>query len=238
MESRRPAIRRIAIYAAVTAVVFAVVAATGNIPSSDEARDFGNDLGPCRAVPLRPALRPRQLPDRLADPRRRGGPPVRHRRRHAARARGRDPRRARADGHRAQARGRAPRPLPPQAHEARREASSPTTAPSPSWSRASCRCLPYGVVNYSGGLIHLPYKAMALGTVIGARSRRCSPTPPSAAASTTSPRRRRSPPWRSGVLGLAGALCSSPGAATHSRDPVAACSTRSAPENHHARRRR
>src|SRR5215210_9439442 len=46
MESRRPAIRRIAIYAAVTAVVFAVVALTGNIPSSDEARDFGDSLGP------------------------------------------------------------------------------------------------------------------------------------------------------------------------------------------------
>ena len=28
--------------------------------------------------------------------------------------------------------------------------------------------LPYGVVNYSAGLTHLPYRAMALGTVIGA----------------------------------------------------------------------
>src|SRR5215210_650238 len=46
MESRRPAIRRIAIYAAVTAVVFTLVAVTGNIPSSDEARDFGDALGP------------------------------------------------------------------------------------------------------------------------------------------------------------------------------------------------
>ena len=27
--------------------------------------------------------------------------------------------------------------------------------------------LPYGVVNYSGGLTHLTYKAMALGTLIG-----------------------------------------------------------------------
>ena len=28
--------------------------------------------------------------------------------------------------------------------------------------------LPYGIVNYSAGLTHLPYRAMALGTVIGA----------------------------------------------------------------------
>ena len=55
MESRRPAIVRIVIYAAVTGVVFGVVVLTGNIPSSSEARDFGEDLGPLApllAVPL------------------------------------------------------------------------------------------------------------------------------------------------------------------------------------------
>ena len=46
MESRRPAIRRIALYAAAIGLIFAIVAATGQIPSSDEARDFGNSLGP------------------------------------------------------------------------------------------------------------------------------------------------------------------------------------------------
>src|SRR5918992_5335668 len=46
MDSRRPAITRIVIYAALTGTALAVLALTGNIPSSDEARDFGDDLGP------------------------------------------------------------------------------------------------------------------------------------------------------------------------------------------------
>jgi uncharacterized membrane protein YdjX (TVP38/TMEM64 family) len=55
MEPRRVAIRRIGIYVAAVAVVFGIVAATGNIPSSDEARDFGDGLGalaPLLYVPL------------------------------------------------------------------------------------------------------------------------------------------------------------------------------------------
>jgi uncharacterized membrane protein YdjX (TVP38/TMEM64 family) len=55
MEPRRVAIRRIGIYVAAVAVVFGAVAATGNIPSSDEARDFGDGLGalaPLLYVPL------------------------------------------------------------------------------------------------------------------------------------------------------------------------------------------
>jgi uncharacterized membrane protein YdjX (TVP38/TMEM64 family) len=39
-----------AIYGAVVGAVFAVVAATGNIPSSSEARDFGDDLGPLAPI--------------------------------------------------------------------------------------------------------------------------------------------------------------------------------------------
>src|SRR5918999_5660690 len=50
MDSRRPAITRIVIYAAVTGTALAVLALTGNIPSSDEARDFGDDLGPLAPV--------------------------------------------------------------------------------------------------------------------------------------------------------------------------------------------
>ena len=46
MDSRRPAIRRIVLYAAVVGVLFAIAVATGSIPSSDEARDFGDSLGP------------------------------------------------------------------------------------------------------------------------------------------------------------------------------------------------
>jgi uncharacterized membrane protein YdjX (TVP38/TMEM64 family) len=45
MHSRRVAFRRMAIYGAAVGVAFAVVAATGNLPSADEARDWGEDLG-------------------------------------------------------------------------------------------------------------------------------------------------------------------------------------------------
>jgi uncharacterized membrane protein YdjX (TVP38/TMEM64 family) len=43
--SRRVAIRRLVAYGLLLAVVFGVVAATSSLPSADEARDFGNDLG-------------------------------------------------------------------------------------------------------------------------------------------------------------------------------------------------
>src|SRR3954468_12397045 len=55
MEPRRVAIRRIAIYAAVSVAVVGALAITGNIPSSDEARDFVDGLGvlgPMLFVPL------------------------------------------------------------------------------------------------------------------------------------------------------------------------------------------
>jgi uncharacterized membrane protein YdjX (TVP38/TMEM64 family) len=43
--SRRAAIRRLVAYGLVLATVFGIVAATGSLPSADEARDFGEDLG-------------------------------------------------------------------------------------------------------------------------------------------------------------------------------------------------
>jgi uncharacterized membrane protein YdjX (TVP38/TMEM64 family) len=45
MGSRRSALWRIGIYAAVVATAFVVFAATGSLPSADEARDFGEGLG-------------------------------------------------------------------------------------------------------------------------------------------------------------------------------------------------
>jgi uncharacterized membrane protein YdjX (TVP38/TMEM64 family) len=45
MVSRRSVLWRIWIYAAVVATAFVVVAATGSLPSADEARDFGEGLG-------------------------------------------------------------------------------------------------------------------------------------------------------------------------------------------------
>ncbi len=55
MDSPRPAIKRIAIYAAVVGLAFGALVLTGSIPSSEEARDFGDELGPLAAflfVPL------------------------------------------------------------------------------------------------------------------------------------------------------------------------------------------
>jgi uncharacterized membrane protein YdjX (TVP38/TMEM64 family) len=44
MRSRRSVLWRIGIYGAVIAIAFVVVAATGSLPSADEARDFGENL--------------------------------------------------------------------------------------------------------------------------------------------------------------------------------------------------
>jgi uncharacterized membrane protein YdjX (TVP38/TMEM64 family) len=45
MDSRRVALLRIAIYAALVGALFAVAVATGSLPSADDARDFGEGLG-------------------------------------------------------------------------------------------------------------------------------------------------------------------------------------------------
>jgi uncharacterized membrane protein YdjX (TVP38/TMEM64 family) len=55
MDSRRAARLRIAVYATAWIAIVAALALTGNIPSSDEARDFVDDLGalaPLLYVPL------------------------------------------------------------------------------------------------------------------------------------------------------------------------------------------
>ena len=50
MESRRPAIVRIALYVAVIGIAFGTLVVTGNVPTSDEARDFGDGLGPAAPI--------------------------------------------------------------------------------------------------------------------------------------------------------------------------------------------
>jgi uncharacterized membrane protein YdjX (TVP38/TMEM64 family) len=45
MDSRRVVFRRIAIYAAVVGTIFAVAFLTGSLPTPDEARDWGEGLG-------------------------------------------------------------------------------------------------------------------------------------------------------------------------------------------------
>lgn len=50
MDSRRRAIARIVIYAAIGVSILVTLAITGNIPSSEEAREFGDDLGPLAPI--------------------------------------------------------------------------------------------------------------------------------------------------------------------------------------------
>jgi uncharacterized membrane protein YdjX (TVP38/TMEM64 family) len=167
MESRRPAFRRIAIYAAVSAIVFGVAAATGNIPSSDEARDFGDDLGawaPVLYVPLFVLANFVIAWPILAG----AGGLLFGTAAGTALALGGVTAAAltqMAIAHRlaGEHRGR----LLPKRTKAIENFLTEHGAVAVMESRI-VPGLPYGIVNYAGGVIHLPYTAMALGTMIGA----------------------------------------------------------------------
>jgi uncharacterized membrane protein YdjX (TVP38/TMEM64 family) len=167
MDSRRPAIRRIALYAAVVGVVFAIALATGSIPSSEEARDFGDDLGPLAPflyVPLFvlanflitwPILAGAAgllfgtaagTPLALAGVTLASLAQMAVSRRLAGEHRGR---------------------LLPRRTKRIENFLTENGAVAVMESRI-VPLLPYGLVNYSAGLTHLSYKDMALGTVIGA----------------------------------------------------------------------
>lgn len=167
MDPRRPAFRRIAVYVALVGAVFAVLAATGSIPSSDEARDFGNDLGPLAPflfVPLFvlanfiitwPILAGAAgllfgtaagTPLVLAGVTLASVAQMAVARRLAGEHRGK---------------------LLPQRTRAIEEFLTKNGAVAVMESRI-VPLLPFGVVNYSAGLTHLSYRAMALGTLIGA----------------------------------------------------------------------
>ncbi|HEX6583493.1 MAG TPA: VTT domain-containing protein [Thermoleophilaceae bacterium] len=167
MDSRRPAIRRIVLYAAAVGLVFGFAVATGNIPSSDEARDFGDSLGPAAPflyVPLFVLANfliawiilagaagllfgtAAGTPLALAGLTLASLAQMAVSRRLAGEHRGR---------------------LLPQRTKRVENFLTENGAVAVMESRI-IPLLPYGVVNYSAGLTHLPYKAMALGTVIGA----------------------------------------------------------------------
>jgi uncharacterized membrane protein YdjX (TVP38/TMEM64 family) len=167
MEPRRVAIRRIAIYAAVSVVVVGTLAITGNIPSSDEVRDFVDDLGalgPILYVPLFVVVNFVVAWPILAGAAgllfgTAAGTPLAIlgvtlaaltqmaiARRLAGQHRGR---------------------LLPQRTKRVENFLTENGAVAVMESRI-VPVLPYGVVNYSGGLTHLSYTAMAVGTLIGA----------------------------------------------------------------------
>jgi uncharacterized membrane protein YdjX (TVP38/TMEM64 family) len=167
MDSRRPAFRRIAIYAAVVAVVFGVVAATGNVPSADEARDFGDSLGwlaPILYVPLFVLVNFVIFWPVLVGA---GGLLFGT---GAGTALGLVAVTAASLAQMAVARklaGEHRGHLLPQRTKQVENFLTENGAVAVMESRI-VPFLPYGVVNYSAGLTHLSYRDMALGTVIGA----------------------------------------------------------------------
>jgi uncharacterized membrane protein YdjX (TVP38/TMEM64 family) len=166
MEPRRLAIRRIAIYAAVSLLLVGILAATGNIPSSGEARDFVDDLGPFGPVlyvplfvlanfaitwPILAGAGGLLFGTAVGTPLALIGVTL------AALAQMAIARKL-AGEHR----GR----LLPQRTKRVEQFLTDNGAVAVMESRI-VPLLPYGVVNYSGGLTHLAYKHMAIGTLVG-----------------------------------------------------------------------
>jgi uncharacterized membrane protein YdjX (TVP38/TMEM64 family) len=155
------------LYAAAVGVVFAIALATGSIPSSDEARDFGDDLGPLAPflyVPLfvlanfliawviLAGAAGLLFGTAAGTPLALAGVTL------AALAQMAVSRRL-AGEHRGL--------LLPQRTKRIEDFLTENGAVAVMESRI-VPVLPYGAVNYSAGLTHLTYRAMALGTVIGA----------------------------------------------------------------------
>jgi uncharacterized membrane protein YdjX (TVP38/TMEM64 family) len=167
MEPRRVAIRRIAIYAAVSVAVVGALALSGNIPSSDEARDFVDDFGVLGAILFVPLFVVANFAVTwivLAGAA--GllfgtalGTPLAVLGVTAAALTQMAIARKLAGEHRG-------RLLPQRTKQVEKFLTENGTL-AVMESRV-VPLLPYGVVNYSGGLTHLPYTAMAVGTVIGA----------------------------------------------------------------------
>ena len=156
-----------ALYAAAVAVVFGILAATGSLPSADEVRDFGNDLGPAAPflyVPLFVVANfviawvilaggagllfgtAAGTPLALAGVTLAALAQMAVSRRLVGEHRGRFlPRRTK------------------QIENFLTENGAVAVMES-----RVVPFLPWGLVNYSAGLTHLPYRAMALGTLIGA----------------------------------------------------------------------
>jgi uncharacterized membrane protein YdjX (TVP38/TMEM64 family) len=167
MEPRRVAIRRIALYAAVSVAVVGALALTGNIPNSDEARDFVDDLGalgPILYVPLFVLANFAVTWIILAGAAgllfgTAAGTPLAVVGVTAAALTQMAIARKLAGEHR----GR----LLPQRTKSIETFLTNNGAVAVMESRI-VPLLPYGVVNYSGGLTHLSYSAMAIGTLVGA----------------------------------------------------------------------
>jgi uncharacterized membrane protein YdjX (TVP38/TMEM64 family) len=167
MDSRRPAITRIVIYASLSAVVVGTLAITGNIPSSSEARDFADKLGPLAPILYVPLFVLANFAVAWVILAGAGGllfgtaagTPLALAGVTAAALTQMAIARKLAGEHRG-------RLLPQRTRRVERFLTD-NGAIAVMESRI-VPLLPYGVVNYSGGLTHLSYRDMALGTVVGA----------------------------------------------------------------------
>jgi uncharacterized membrane protein YdjX (TVP38/TMEM64 family) len=166
MEPRRAALTRIFIYASVSLVVVGALAVTGNIPSADEARDFADDLGALGVILYVPLFVVANFA--IAWPILAGatgllfgtaaGTPLALLGVTAAALTQMAIARRLAGQHR----GR----LLPERTKRVEQFLTDNGAVAVMESRV-VPLLPWGVVNYSAGLTHLPYRAMALGTLVG-----------------------------------------------------------------------
>ena len=183
-----------ALYGAAWALLFGALALTGNIPSSSEARDFADDLGPLAPILFVPlfvvvnfvvawvilAGAAGLLFGTVAGfPLALGVTAAASLTQMAVAA---------------VARRRAPRPPSSAAHQGVENFLTENGAVAVMESRI-VPLLPWGVVNYSAGLTHFSYRDMALGTAIGAAPKVFAYTA-LGGTWTTSARRRSSPLWR------------------------------------------
>jgi uncharacterized membrane protein YdjX (TVP38/TMEM64 family) len=164
---RRAALRRLGLYGLVLGAIFATAVLTGSIPSADEARDFGDGLGPFAAVAYIPLFAIANFVIAWAVLAGAGGllfgtalgwPLALAGVTLAGLAQMATARRL--------AREHAGRLLPRRAlglEEFLQHSGTVAVMES-----RIVPFLPYGVVNYAAGLTRLGYREMALGTVIGA----------------------------------------------------------------------
>lgn len=167
MEPRRVAVRRTALYAAVWLAIVGGLAVTGNIPSSSDARDFVDGLGALAAVLYVPLFVAANFV--IAWPilagaagllfGTAGGTPLALLGVTAAALTQMAIARRLAGEHRG-------RLLPERTKRIENFLTENGTVAV--LESRIIPFLPYGVVNYSGGLTHLSYTAMAVGTLIGA----------------------------------------------------------------------
>jgi uncharacterized membrane protein YdjX (TVP38/TMEM64 family) len=167
MDSRWPAIRRFLIYGAVVGSALALLILTDNLPTADEVRDFGEELGPFAAVlfvplfvaanflitwPILAGAAGLLFGTALGTPLVLAGVTL------ASLAQMAVARRL-AGEHKG-------RLLPQRTR--RIETFLTDNGTVAVMQSRIVPLLPWGVVNFSAGVTHLPYRAMAVGTTIGA----------------------------------------------------------------------